>query len=94
PAPLRAVAARALGQIGDPAAVAALVAALSDTDHRVASNAAGAMAAMGARGTANLEEVAAGEGPPAAYAREALAFAGLATSRAQRVRRAPGSPRS
>jgi HEAT repeat protein len=71
---LRAVAARALGQVGAADAVDALVRRLCDPWHRVASNAADALALLGACGVAALGEVAAsGRTPAAGYAEQALA---------------------
>jgi HEAT repeat protein len=69
---LRAVAARALGRIGEPASAPALARCLSDPDYWVAHNAAGALAALGGAGVAELRRAAAGPGRGAAHAREAL----------------------
>jgi len=76
---LRAVAARALGQLGSAEAVGALVERLSDSWHRVASNAGEALVALGPPGLTALTAVAAsGEAPAAAYAEQALATRGVA----------------
>jgi len=69
---LRAVAARALGRIGDPHTAPALAACLDDPHYWVAHNAAGALAALGSAGAAELAHAARGQGPGAAHAREAL----------------------
>jgi len=74
-AELRAVAARALGQLGAADAVDALVERLSDSWHRVASNAGEALVALGEPGQEALTTVAASGGrPAAAYAEQALAM--------------------
>jgi HEAT repeat protein len=70
---VRSAAAWALGRIRDPASVAALARCLGDPDHRVAHNAALALAAHGKAGEHVLTQMATGDGPTAAHAREALA---------------------
>jgi hypothetical protein len=70
PAALRMVVARALGDIGSVQAVAGLRRMLAAPEHRVAANAAAALARLGGSGVQALREVA-GEGGPAA--REATA---------------------
>lgn len=57
PAGLRAVAARALGDLGHPGAIPTLRALLDDPVHRVASNAGRALAALGSAGNGALQEV-------------------------------------
>jgi HEAT repeat protein len=75
---LRAVAARALGMIGDPARAPALAACLDEPDYWIAHNAARALAELGPAGDRELAAAAAGRGPGAGHAREALAMAALA----------------
>jgi HEAT repeat protein len=75
---LRAVAARASGQVGSADAVDALVHRLYDPWHRVASNAADALAMLGAAGVTALRTVAASADFPAAgYSEQALATVAL-----------------
>lgn len=85
PLPLRVVAARSLGHLGDAAAVPQLKQLLADPAHRVAHNAAAALALIGPAGVAALTRVAAGGtgadptgglSRAAGHAREALAAAG------------------
>lgn len=75
---LRAAAARALGRIGDPRTAPALAACLDDPHYWVAHNAAGALAALGGAGVAELSLGASGQGSGAAHAREALSRRALA----------------
>jgi HEAT repeat protein len=75
---LRAAAARALGRIGNPDSAPALARCLDDPHYWVAHNAAGALAAMGNAGVAELSRAASGQGRGAAHAREALARRALA----------------
>jgi len=77
PPALRAVAAKALGQLGAIDAVDDLAVLLGDTDHWTAHNAAQALAAISADGRGLLEERGARDGPGADHAREALAGAHL-----------------
>lgn len=74
PVPLRVVATRALGDLGHPGAVARLTELVGDREHRVASNAARALAALGPAGEVALRTLAAqgGDVASAAHAREAL----------------------
>jgi HEAT repeat protein len=75
---LRAAAARALGRIGNPDSAPMLARCLDDPHYWVAHNAAGALAAMGSAGEAELSRAASGESRGAAHAREALARRALA----------------
>ncbi len=59
PAALRMVVARALGDIGSPQAVPGLRRMLGAPEHRVAANAAAALARLGGHGVAALRDVAA-----------------------------------
>jgi HEAT repeat protein len=70
---VRTAAAWALGRIRDPASVAALRGGLADPDHRVASAAAPALAALGTPGERVLKEVMTSGGAGSEDAREALA---------------------
>jgi HEAT repeat protein len=94
---LRAAAARALGDLGAPAAVPALVALLDDDEYRVAHEAAHALRRLGRAGSDALRTVlateaaemaAAGRGSharassAAGHAREALALAAVSESSA------------
>lgn len=74
PTPLRIVASRALGDLGHPGAVPCLRGLLGDPVHRLASNAARSLSALGAAGTAALEAEAAhpSSGLASQRAREAL----------------------
>lgn len=87
PWPLRAQAAKALGELGDPRVVAELEAMLGDDAWWVRANAANALRRLGAEGLAALERAT---GHPDRYARdrarEALALEAVA---AERRRRAP-----
>ncbi|GAA4345897.1 HEAT repeat domain-containing protein [Angustibacter luteus] len=74
PFALRAVAARAIGDIGGRQAVEMLEPLLLDDAHLVASNAARALGRLGDRAVERLREVAARGGPGAIYAAEALAM--------------------
>ena len=76
PGALRTVAARALGDLGNPEAVPRLTELAADTDHRVASNAAGALVRSGSTGLRALV-VLATDDEHGAHAREALATARL-----------------
>lgn len=80
PAPLRIVSARALGDLGHPEAVPRLKQLLHDPVHRVAANAARALAALGPIGVAALARVAndPAADSAAAHANEALARQRLA----------------
>jgi len=79
PVGLRAVAARALGDLGHTGAIPRLLALLDDPVHRVASNAGRALAALGRAGTDTLQEAV--DAPVSelsgAHALEALARAQL-----------------
>jgi HEAT repeat protein len=77
PSPLRAVAARALGEIGGDDAASLLIPLLDDPVHVVAANASGALPRCGALGRTLLLGRAGGEGPGADHAREALALVDL-----------------
>ncbi len=83
PPALRAVAARAVGDVGGPEAVRTLQPLLGDDDHRVATNAARALAGLGPAGVQVLAEVAGTPGRAARYAAEALAVRDLALPRAE-----------
>lgn len=74
PDPLRAVAARALGELGHAGGVPRLRVLLRDPVHRVASNAGRSLAGLGPRGITALEREIASKpaGPSAAHARDAL----------------------
>jgi HEAT repeat protein len=76
PSALRTVSARALGDLGDPVAVPRLTELASDPDHRLASNAAGALLRIGGSGLQALAVLAADD-ERGAHAREALATARL-----------------
>lgn len=78
PAALRSVAARALGDIGSVNAVPGLRVMLGASEHRVAANAAAALARLGGTGVAVLREVAATSGSSAGEARAGLALAEVA----------------
>lgn len=78
PAALRMVVARALGDIGSPEAVPGLRRMLSAPEHRVAANAAAALARIGGAGVHALREVAGTEQPAAREATAGLALADLA----------------
>jgi HEAT repeat protein len=97
PAPLRAAAARALGELGSPAAVPALVALLSEHEYRVAHEGAHALRRLGPAGLAALrslidaetaEMAASGYGAhakpstAAGHAREAIALAAVGPAEA------------
>jgi HEAT repeat protein len=75
PTPLRAVAARALGELGHPFAVPRLRALLRDPVHRVAANAGRSLALLGEEGVTALrtEIQIRPDGPGAGHARESLA---------------------
>jgi HEAT repeat protein len=77
PAALRMVAARALGDIGSVDAVPGLRVMLDAPEHRVAANAAAALARLGGTGVSALREVAATAGRSASEARAGLALAEL-----------------
>lgn len=77
PTGLRAVSARALGEIGGDDAAVMLTPLLDDPVHVVAANATGALPRCGPLGRTLLLGRAGGAGPGAAYAREALALADL-----------------
>ena len=77
PSALRAVAARAVGDVGGPEAVRVLQPLLADPEHRVASNAARALAGLGPLGLAELERAVSADEPGATYAAEALAVRDL-----------------
>ncbi|MGN6611198.1 MAG: HEAT repeat domain-containing protein [Angustibacter sp.] len=83
PAALRAVAARAVGDVGGPEAVRILRPLLADAEHRVASNAARALAGLGPGGLDALQEVVDAAEPGATYAAEALAVRDLARPRTE-----------
>jgi HEAT repeat protein len=89
---LRAAAARALGRIGNPDSAPALARCLDDPHYWVAHNAAGALAAMGNAGVAELCRAASGEGRGAAHAREALARRALAHGELPAARAAAAIP--
>lgn len=93
PAALRIVAARALGDLGHPGAVPRLRLLLGDPAHRLASNAARSLTALGAAGTASLEAEAAapGDGLAAQRARDALARLRLLTADPAVVRAGAGA---
>jgi HEAT repeat protein len=80
--PLRIVAVHALGDLGDPGAVAILSGLLDDPRHEVASAAAGALARCGPSGLGALRESSEGHDQSARQAAAALAVAGLGSSRA------------
>ncbi len=69
----RAVAARALGAIGDSSCVEVLARALDDERYEVAVNAGAALAQLGPRGQIQLAVVGAGDSPGARFARQAEA---------------------
>jgi HEAT repeat protein len=77
---VRAEAARALGDLGTPAAVPALRDLVGNRRYRVAHEAAGALVRLGEPGLATLRALAV-DGNGAAHAREALAAAKLAAAR-------------
>jgi HEAT repeat protein len=77
PAALRMVVARALGDIGSTAAVPGLRRMLAANEHRVAANAAAALARLGEPGVAALREVAFSDAPAAREAKAGLALADL-----------------
>lgn len=77
PAPLRAVAAGALGELGGAGPVEFLEVLLGDSDHRVSSNAGRAMTRIGAAGVARLRQIAEQAGDAGDCAREALAIHAL-----------------
>lgn len=77
PTGLRAVSARALGEIGGDTAATMLVPLLDDPAHVVAANAASALPRCGAAGRTLLLGRAGGDGRGALHAREALALADL-----------------
>ncbi|HEU5149751.1 MAG TPA: HEAT repeat domain-containing protein, partial [Iamia sp.] len=77
PTALRAVATRALGEIGGDDAATLLIPLLDDPAHVVAANASGALPRCGPLGRTLLLGRAGGEGRGAAHAREALALADL-----------------
>ncbi|KQX69696.1 HEAT repeat domain-containing protein [Angustibacter sp. Root456] len=83
PAALRAVAARAVGDVGGPEAVRVLRPLVADAEHRVASNAARALAGVGPVGLEALHEMAGSGAPGATYAAEALAVRDLARPRTE-----------
>ncbi|NIJ10850.1 HEAT repeat protein [Saccharomonospora amisosensis] len=84
--PLRTVAARALGDLGDPFAAPRLVELLSERVHQIAHNAAESLLELGEAGRAGLREaVGLGVEPAMGHAREALARDEL---RAERLRAA------
>jgi HEAT repeat protein len=92
---VRAAAARALGRIGDPASAPALARCLDDPNYWVAHNAAGALAALGSAGLAELSRAAAGQTRGAAHAREALSRRALEHGELPPARTAaavPGTP--
>jgi HEAT repeat protein len=77
PAALRMVVARALGDIGSIAAVPGLRRMLAAHEHRVAANAAAALARLGEHGVDALREVAYSDAPAAREAKAGLALADL-----------------
>ncbi len=77
PPALQMVVARALGDVGSAAAVPGLRRMLSAPEHRVAANAAAALARLGAPGVDALREVAAEDSPAAREAVAGLALADL-----------------
>ena len=83
PTSLRVVALGALAALGDPDVVAPLARLLAedDTEPRVATAAAGALAGLGDAGEEALGALAGFGGPGAPYARAALATAALARAR-------------
>lgn len=84
--PLRTVAARALGELGDPSATSRLVELLSDRVHQIAHNAAESLLALGRPGRAALREaVERGAEPATGHAREALARDELNSARLRAV---------
>jgi len=83
PTGLRAVATRALGDIGGDEAATLLIPLLDDPAHVVAANASGALPRCGALGRTLLLGRAGGEGTGAEHAREALALADLWVHRTQ-----------
>lgn len=89
PPVLRAVAAKALGDLGSPRAVPHLVPLLHGP-HRLAANAASALARLGPHGARALATAAEGEDPAARYATAALATLELS----RRAVAAPGVPTS
>lgn len=78
---LRTVATRAIGDVGGPIALQMLAGLLDDATHRVASNAARALAGLGYAALPVLRRAAAGDGPGAPYAAEVLAESDLRTGR-------------
>ena len=88
PTPLRVVAARALGELGHPDAVPALRALLGDPVHRLASNAARSLSALGLMGTAALTDEAEREPVTLAVLRAREAVSRLAILQAARRRSA------
>jgi hypothetical protein len=74
---LRAVAARALGDLGGPGPVDFLEVLLGDPDHKVSTNAGQAMCRIGAAGLARLRQVADRPGDAGDCAREAIAIHAL-----------------
>jgi len=89
---LRAAAARALGRIGNPDSAPMLARCLDDPHYWVAHNAAGALAAMGSAGVAELSRAASGHGGAAAHAKEALARRALAHGELPPARAAAAVP--
>jgi HEAT repeat protein len=83
PAALRMVIARALGDIGSVEAVPGLRLMLDAPEHRVAANAAAALARIGGLGVSVLRDVAAGDTPAAREATAGLALVELAARAAQ-----------
>jgi HEAT repeat protein len=92
PVALRAVAARAIGDVGGRSAVNVLAPLLADPIHRVAVNAADALARLGPPGRAELVRAAVGPGPGAGYAAEALAMRALSGAATADVGPAPAAP--
>jgi HEAT repeat protein len=82
PSALRAVAARAVGDVGGAEAVRVLRPLLADPEHRVATNAARALAGLGAVGLEVLQQVVDAREAGASYAAEALAVRELLRPRA------------
>lgn len=88
---VQAVAAGALGRIGDPRAVPALAGCLDSPHYWVAHNAAGALALLGPAGQKELAAAAAGDGPGAVHAAEAITLARARAGRPHREQ-VPGPP--
>ena len=91
PAALRMVVARALGDIGSPQAVPGLRRMLGAPEHRVAANAAAALARLGGYGVAALRDVAAEGGRAGVEARAGLALVDL-SARAAAIAAAAHAP--